>query len=350
MPTLKDTEWRLLCVLVRQTRGWANEHGERKTWDWVTQKQFQKRTGRNTGALSKALDVLVKRGLVMVQNGKGQALLTPQERRRANSPLFYSLTSATLASSAPAASATSDADVTEGDAAPAIESKAASESRVAKAACKPLSEELDLEKPRTQKPNAQSAVARSLESARLAKAQSPAAQSALRKAQTTKETPTKDLYETDYEKRSGLKRSELKRGGLESRSRFRALTLSKPLVSAELAARDTATKNRTGGIQEKSEIDREPAQETLALETDPTVLGFVENYQEQFQRHFPARALPHIEASATGHLGTLLTHHSVEELSRLLPKFFTCGLGHIERHNYSLRAFVHSIHILKAMR
>ncbi len=92
MPTLKDTEWRLLCVIVRQTRGWVDALSkERKVWDWLSQSQLKKRTGRNTGALSKALDVLVRRGLVVVQDASGKRLTTPQERRRATGPLFYAM-------------------------------------------------------------------------------------------------------------------------------------------------------------------------------------------------------------------------------------------------------------------
>jgi len=45
LPRLKDTEWRLLCVVVRQTLGWKNGKG-RKRRDWMSQSQLMKRTGR----------------------------------------------------------------------------------------------------------------------------------------------------------------------------------------------------------------------------------------------------------------------------------------------------------------
>ncbi len=51
MPRLRDTEWRLLCVLVRQTLGWQNKsEGGRKQRDWLTQAQLKKRTGRDSAA------------------------------------------------------------------------------------------------------------------------------------------------------------------------------------------------------------------------------------------------------------------------------------------------------------
>ena len=37
MPLLSDTEWRVLCVVVRQTLGWEDGQGGRKREDWLTQ-------------------------------------------------------------------------------------------------------------------------------------------------------------------------------------------------------------------------------------------------------------------------------------------------------------------------
>jgi hypothetical protein len=92
MPTLRDTEWRLLCVIVRATLGWqdGNPH-RRKRRDWLTQRQMMKRTGRNTAALSKALDALVRRALVEVTDADGRPLLSGEERRRSRTRLYYRL-------------------------------------------------------------------------------------------------------------------------------------------------------------------------------------------------------------------------------------------------------------------
>ena len=67
MPTLKDTEWRLLCVIARQTLGWVDKNGKRKQRDWMSQSQLIARTGRNSAALSTALDVLVRENLIECQ-------------------------------------------------------------------------------------------------------------------------------------------------------------------------------------------------------------------------------------------------------------------------------------------
>jgi hypothetical protein len=100
MPRLRDTEWRLLCVIVRQTLGWHDTSANgRKQRDWLTQAQMKRRTGRNSAALSKALDALVRNGLIAVHDERGHPLTTPQQRRGHSGPLFYSLGTATVRSS-----------------------------------------------------------------------------------------------------------------------------------------------------------------------------------------------------------------------------------------------------------
>ena len=91
MPSLRDTEWRLLCVVVRQTVGWGANGHRHKRRDWLTQRQLIARTGRNSAAISTALDVLVRRRLVDATDEQGNLLLTPQERRRYRGRLYFSL-------------------------------------------------------------------------------------------------------------------------------------------------------------------------------------------------------------------------------------------------------------------
>lgn len=51
MPTLEDTEFRLLLLVVRQTRGWQDARtGGRKERDWITRSQRIAKTGRNSVA------------------------------------------------------------------------------------------------------------------------------------------------------------------------------------------------------------------------------------------------------------------------------------------------------------
>ena len=100
MPELSDTEWRLLCVVVRQTLGWREgapkgKGGDwlarRKGRDWLTHRQLKARTGRASEAVSRALDGLVRRDLVLVTGLDRRPLPTPAERRRCQGPLFFGL-------------------------------------------------------------------------------------------------------------------------------------------------------------------------------------------------------------------------------------------------------------------
>jgi len=85
MPRLRDTEFRLLLVVLRQTWGW---HKER---DWLTHGQLKRRTGRSSAALSKAISVLVRANLILVRNRSGRILETAAERRREQASLYFSL-------------------------------------------------------------------------------------------------------------------------------------------------------------------------------------------------------------------------------------------------------------------
>ena len=92
MPTLKDTEWRLLCVVVRQTLGWVDPGtGRRKTQDWMTRTQLLQKTGRNSAAISKALDVLVSQQLLHVKGTNDKPLLTKGQRKQARGRIYYAL-------------------------------------------------------------------------------------------------------------------------------------------------------------------------------------------------------------------------------------------------------------------
>ena len=91
MPTLRDTELRVLLIVVRQTAGWQAglDPAQRKGRDWLTQSQLMRRTGRANGAVSRAVDALVRAGLIRVTDRAGTLLLTPAERRRHLGHLYY---------------------------------------------------------------------------------------------------------------------------------------------------------------------------------------------------------------------------------------------------------------------
>ena len=92
MPTLRDTEWKLLCVIVRQTLGWHDaKSGGRKSQDWMTRSQLMQKTGRNSEALSQALDSLVQGNLIEVKSASGKPLPTTALRRQTRGRIFYAL-------------------------------------------------------------------------------------------------------------------------------------------------------------------------------------------------------------------------------------------------------------------
>lgn len=100
MPLLTDTEWRLLCVIARATLGWHDPRtGGRKTRDWLSQVQLKRRTGRASEAVSRAVDGLVRRGLITVTGASGELLATPALRRRWGRRLYFRLSTTLLSPS-----------------------------------------------------------------------------------------------------------------------------------------------------------------------------------------------------------------------------------------------------------
>lgn len=90
LPDLKDTEIRVLLVVLRQTRGWVDpKTGLPKERDWLTHSRLKRATGRASEAVSAAVDSLVRRGLVVVEDVGGRALSTPAERRRLTAALYF---------------------------------------------------------------------------------------------------------------------------------------------------------------------------------------------------------------------------------------------------------------------
>jgi hypothetical protein len=93
MPALTDSEWRVLCVVIRQTLGWIDplNFGERKQRDWLSQSQLRMRTGKSRDSISRALVGLLAKNLIHIENREGKPLDTPQKRKMARDRLYYSL-------------------------------------------------------------------------------------------------------------------------------------------------------------------------------------------------------------------------------------------------------------------
>ena len=91
MPTLTDTEFRVLIVVVRQTWGWRDADGRRKVWEWLSHSQLKARTGRASAAISRAIDGLVHRRLIEVSTSTGVPLTTKRARRASQERMLFRL-------------------------------------------------------------------------------------------------------------------------------------------------------------------------------------------------------------------------------------------------------------------
>ena len=125
MPRLKDTELRVLLVVLRQTWGWrmdrtsarkkeadtqANtakqsarkqaakhqftkhqltKYQPTKRRDWLSHSQPCRRTGQRSDTVSAAVASLTASGLIIVEDAVGKPLKTPEERRRCLSRLYF---------------------------------------------------------------------------------------------------------------------------------------------------------------------------------------------------------------------------------------------------------------------
>lgn len=85
MPHLGDTEFRVLAVVVRETLGWQRDR------KWLSHRLLKERTGRASAAVSRAVDRLVKRGILTVREEDGRRVHRADERRRSQSRLLFSI-------------------------------------------------------------------------------------------------------------------------------------------------------------------------------------------------------------------------------------------------------------------
>ncbi len=115
MPNLSDTEWRILCVLVRQTLGWQEERGgSRKVRDWLTNSQLKTRTGRESAAVSRAIQSLLIKRLIVVEDSEGKPLLASRQRQRQLGRLYFRLHPRLLPQANEAANTTKSFSILEG--------------------------------------------------------------------------------------------------------------------------------------------------------------------------------------------------------------------------------------------
>jgi len=90
---LKTTELKILLIIIRQTLGWVNKLGSggRKSRDWISTRQLQRKTGTSRRAISSGLIGLVKNGLIRITDERG-CYLDDADQRKGKIKLFYELT------------------------------------------------------------------------------------------------------------------------------------------------------------------------------------------------------------------------------------------------------------------
>ena len=73
LPTLKPAELKTLLIIIRQTYGWIDLRfpKKRKQSDWISQSQFQHKTGLSRKAVSTAIASLIRRKFVRVYDACG---------------------------------------------------------------------------------------------------------------------------------------------------------------------------------------------------------------------------------------------------------------------------------------
>lgn len=82
LPTLTESELKILLIIIRQTYGWADKRtGGRKTRDRITHSQFVMKTGLSRRVISKAINNLVLKELISITDYQGTHLHTTLNRK-----------------------------------------------------------------------------------------------------------------------------------------------------------------------------------------------------------------------------------------------------------------------------
>ena len=91
IPTLTESELKVLLIVIRQTMGWKDlRTGKRKERDRISISQFITKTGLSKRIISIAIQKLSLRGLLEITDYKGSKLIHSQDRK-GRAYLFYAV-------------------------------------------------------------------------------------------------------------------------------------------------------------------------------------------------------------------------------------------------------------------
>ena len=88
MAELSSSAIRVYLKIVRNTWGWRNENGQVKNRDWISHSQFG-RVGVSSRSVTKAIEELLKMGLIRITDDDGNNLSNPTKRKFAKR-IYYS--------------------------------------------------------------------------------------------------------------------------------------------------------------------------------------------------------------------------------------------------------------------
>lgn len=89
MKNLSSVALRVYLKICRNTNGWRNEQGEMKVRDWISHSQFSE-VGISSRSVTKAVDELLSKNMIVVSDERGTLLNNPNTRRFARR-IFYGL-------------------------------------------------------------------------------------------------------------------------------------------------------------------------------------------------------------------------------------------------------------------
>jgi len=81
LPKLSEKELKVLLIIIRQTVGWRDASGKRKTRDWISTRYFAINTGLCAKSVSSAISLLIAKGLVRAETSAGKILKSPSVRK-----------------------------------------------------------------------------------------------------------------------------------------------------------------------------------------------------------------------------------------------------------------------------
>jgi len=81
LPKLSEKELKVLLIIIRQTVGWTDTSGRRKTRDWISTRYFVMATGLCPKSVSSAISLLISKEFVQAETCSGQILKSPSTRK-----------------------------------------------------------------------------------------------------------------------------------------------------------------------------------------------------------------------------------------------------------------------------